>query len=258
MTALPGFEASTFQHDGRSYEVFKGGSGPAVVVLHEIPGIHPGVIEFAKRLEREGFTVYMPSLFGEPGAAATARSANLAVARLCISREFAFFTDRTSRVVPWLRALAAKAHSECGGPGVGAIGMCFSGGFALAMAVEPAVLAPVMSQPALPAPFPASNRAALGLDEDDLRAIKDRDIGVMALRFTGDRNCPAERFETLRREFGDRFVGIEIDSSPGNAAGLPKHAHAVLTLELSEEEGHPTKAALDRVIAFLGERLNPG
>jgi hypothetical protein len=55
------------------------------------------------------------------------------------------------------------------GPGVGAIGMCFTGGFALAMAMEASVLAPVVSQPALPAPLGARKRAAVGLDDADLR-----------------------------------------------------------------------------------------
>lgn len=38
---------------------------------------------------------------------------------------------QTSPVIAWLRALAKSLHAEVGGVGVGAIGMCFSGGFAL-------------------------------------------------------------------------------------------------------------------------------
>jgi dienelactone hydrolase len=68
----------------------------------------------------------------------------------CVSAEFrAFGAGGSSPVTRWLRALANLAHSECGGPGVGAIGMCFSGNFALSMMLESSMLAPVLSQPAL-------------------------------------------------------------------------------------------------------------
>lgn len=136
--------------------------------------------------------------------------------------EFTKLADRTSPVVGWLRALAASAHRECGGPGVGVVGMCFTGGFALATALEPSVVASVMSQPAMPAPIGERGRAALGLDAEDLAAITARandDLRVLGLRFTNDRGCPAERFETLRATLGASFEGIEIDSSLGNPAG---------------------------------------
>ena len=138
--------------------------------------------------------------------------------------------------------------------------MCLTGGFALAMAVEPAVLAPVVSQPGLPAPLTASKRAALGLDPGDLATIRDRaqrGLCVLGLRFSNDKGCPAERFETLRSTLGDAFEGIEIDSSPGNPYGIPTRAHAVLTVDLVDEPGHPTRAALDRALDFLNQRLRP-
>jgi hypothetical protein len=78
---------------------------------------------------------------------------------------------------------------------------------------------------------------------------------VLGLRFTNDRGCPPERFETLRTTLGPSFEGIEIDSSPGNAAGIAPSAHAVLTVSLVDEPGHPTKVALDRVLAFLAAQL---
>ena len=204
--------------------------------------------------------MYLPSLFGRPGAPPTTGAIVRSIARVCISREFAVLGDRTSPVVSWLRALAARAHAECGGPGVGAVGMCMTGGFALAMAVDPTVLAPVMSQPVLPAPVTAANRAALGLDPPDLARIKDRaasGLCVLGLRFSNDKGAPAERFATLRRELGGAFEGIEIDSSPGNRDGISPRAHAVLTVELVDEPGHPTRAALDRVLGFLQQRLQP-
>ena len=256
--AVPGFDVTTFTHGGRTHEVYRAGAGSAVIVVHEMPGLHPGVTKFGQRLVDAGYRVYLPSLFGRPGAPFGGREMRRTLRQVCVSREFVLLADRTPPVVTWLRALAAQAHAECGGPGVGAVGMCFTGGFALAMAVEPAVLAPVLSQPGLPAPLTARKRAALGLDPADLASVKARandGLCVMGLRFSADKGSPPERFATLRAELGENFEAIEIDSSPGNAYGIPKRAHSVLTEDLVDTPGHPTRAALDRVMAFFAERL---
>jgi dienelactone hydrolase len=255
----PEFQAFDFTHDRRTYEVFRVGSGPAVLVLHEIPGLHPGVVDFSRRLIAAGYTVYLPSLFGRPGAQATGRETVRSILRVCVARDFTKLANRTSPIIGWLRALAASAYHQCGGPGVGVVGMCFTGGFALATALEPSVVASVMSQPAMPAPIGERGRAALGLDAADLATIKNRandNLRVLGLRFTNDRGCPRERFETLRTTLGASFEGIEIDSSPGNAAGIEPSAQAVLTVSLVDEPGHPTQVALDRVLAFLAEGLH--
>ena len=258
-TALEGFDESTFTHDGVSRQVFRAGIGPAVIVIHEIPGLHPEVIAFGRRVVDAGFTVYMPSLFGTPGKqfgwAYTMRS----LVPACVSREFANFAlDRTSPITGWLRRLAADAHAECGGPGVGAVGMCFTGGFALGMMVDETMLAPVLSQPSLPFSVGRKRKAAVGISDADFEVVKKRAAEgacVLGLRFTADANVPAERFETLRRELGDAFTAVEIDSSRGNPHGIKRRAHSVLTLDLVDEPGHPTRAALEQVLAFLQERL---
>lgn len=255
---VPGFAKTSFAYGGKTRDVYRAGSGPAVIVIHEMPGLHPLVTEFGQRLVDEGYTVFMPSLFGRPGAPYAGGPMTRALGEVCVSREFSLLATRTPRVISWLRALANEAHTECGGPGVGVVGMCFTGGFALAMAVEPAVVAPVLSQPGMPAPLSARKRAAVQLDAADLAKIKERThdgLCVLGLRFTGDRGSPPERFAMLRDELGDAFVGIEIDSSPGNPAGIRKSAHSVLTLELVDKPGHPTRDALDRVLVFLAERL---
>ena len=257
---VPGFDQAPFTHQGRSHPVYRAGTGPAVIVIHEIPGIHPGMLSFAGRLLEAGYTVYLPSLFGRPGQPASTGAVVRSILRVCVGREFAILADRTSPVATWLRALAATAYRECGGPGVGAIGMCLTGGLALAMAVEPAVLAPVASQPGLPAPVTAAARAAVGLDPADLTTVKARThqgLCVLGLRFSADRGCPAERFQRLRRELGEAFEALEVDSSPGNPSGIPTRAHAVLTVDLVDAPGHPTRAALERVLAFLDQRLHP-
>jgi dienelactone hydrolase len=258
---LPGFTESTFTHDGLTRPVYAGGSGPAVVVIHEVPGLHPQVVEFAQRVVDAGFSVRMPSLFGTPGREVGVGYTVGTMARVCVAKEFAAFAlDRTQPVIGWLRRLAAEAHEECGGPGVGAVGMCFTGGFALGMMVDDTMLAPVLSQPSLPFPVSKARRRATGISDADLARVKERAAQgacLLGLRFTEDKAVPPERFETLRRELGDAFIAVEIDSSKGNPHGIPRVAHSVLTQHLVDEPGHPTREALDRVLAFFAERLRP-
>jgi dienelactone hydrolase len=256
---IPGFTRFRFEYDGYARAVYRGGGGPAVIVIHEVPGLHPGVVSFAQRVIDAGFTTYLPSLFGTPMRPITSGYVLRTVARVCVAREFAVFAaDRTSPVIGWLRALAAQAHGECGGPGVGAVGMCFTGGFALAMMVDERMLAPVLSQPSLPAPVTARMAAAPGVSATDLAAVKRRTADgacLLGLRFTGDKAAPAARFDTLRRELGDAFIAVEIDSSPGNPYGIPADAHSVLTAHFVDEPGHPTRDALDRVLGLFRDRL---
>jgi dienelactone hydrolase len=181
------------------------------------------------------------------------------LSKACISREFTVLAlGQTSPIVSWLRALAREEHQRCGGPGVGAVGMCFTGGFALGMMVDDVVVAPVLSQPSLPFPVSASRRRDVGLSPADLQRVQDRARSgtcVLGLRFTGDKMSPPERFEHLRELLGDAFVAVELDSSPGNAHGHKKAAHSVLTEDLDDRPGTPTRDALDQVLAFFRERL---
>lgn len=257
---FPDLEAEPATYEGVTRTVYRGGSGPAVIVIHEIPGLHPGVVAFGRRLIAAGMTVYFPSLFGEPGREVSGGYTLGQIARACVSREFATWaTRKTSPIVEWLRALARHAHAACGGRGVGAIGMCLTGGFALAMMVDDILIAPVLSQPSLPFPITRRHRRDLGISDADLTRVRQRcastGVPVLGLRFTDDRAVPGERFARLREELGDRFLAIEIDSSPGNPHGIPRSAHSVVTRDLVDEPGHPTRVALDRVIAFFRERL---
>ena len=233
------------------------GRGPAVVVMHEVPGLHPGVVEFGRIVAAAGFRAYMPSLFGTPFKPMTASYALTSIARACVSREFATWaTHKSSPLTEWLRALARMAHAECGGSGVGAIGMCMTGGFALAMMVEDVVIAPVLCQPSVPFPITRAHKSDLGIDRAALARIRERtDVCVLGLRFTGDPMVPRQRFEHLREQLGDRFIAIEIDSSFGNPHGIPRNAHSVLTFHLVDQPDHPTRIALDRVLDFFRERL---
>ncbi|HET6949511.1 MAG TPA: dienelactone hydrolase family protein [Acidimicrobiales bacterium] len=259
---LGDYERDTFTHEGKARQVFRRGEGPAVIVIAEVPGITPAVLAFADRVAGIGCTAVLPHLFGEPGAAPSVRNGLGAIGFACVSREFTLWaTGRTSPVTVWLRALARHEHERCGGPGVGAVGMCLTGGFALAMMVDDVVAAPVLSQPSLPLPVLARQKRDLGISAADLARVKERGaagVTLLGLRFTCDRFVPAERFARLRDELGDAFVGVEIDSSPGNPHGIGKMAHSVLTEELVDEPGHPTRDALDQVLELFRTRLLVG
>ena len=258
--SLTGFERGVFTSSGKkSHDVYRLGSGPAVIVIHEVPGITPLVAAFARKVAARGMTAVMPSLFGTPGRPFGQGYALGEFAKLCVSSEFTVWAaNKTSPVTAYLRELAAHEHERCGGPGVGAVGMCATGGFALAMAVDDMVLAPVLSQPGLPAPLGAARKAATGVSDRDFAIVKRRTsdgLCVMGLRFTGDLASPEERFATLRRELGDNFMGVEIDSSVGNPWGYRKGAHSVLTEDYSDADGSPTRQALEDVLAFFATRL---
>jgi dienelactone hydrolase len=246
-------------HLGTTRTVLRAGSGPAVVIIAEIPGITPEVAAFARRIVDLGCTASLPSLFGTPGRAPSVPYTASSLIRACVSREFTCFaTQEASPVTLWLRAHAAALHDECGGPGVGVIGMCLTGGFALAMMVDPVVVAPVLSQPSLPFPIGSARRRDLGLDDTDLAAVRQRaesGCEVLGLRFTDDRLVPAERFQRLRDELGDAFLAVEIDSSPSNPHGIRRAAHSVVTEDLVDEPGHPTHEALGQVLEFFRSRL---
>jgi dienelactone hydrolase len=257
---LDDFETTTFSFGGKERTVYRQGEGTAVIVMAEIPGITPAVASFARRVVARGHTVYLPVLFGDPGAEMTNVGVVRSIVPACVSKEFQAFALRTTPpAIDWLRALARQAHAECGGPGVGAVGMCFTGGFALAMATEPEMLAPVLSQPSLPVALNGSRSADLGCSDADLLTVteraRDEGLCVLGLRFTGDRMVPAARFANLRRQLGDNFIGVEIDSSKGNPSGHRTMAHSVLTEDLIDEPGQPSRAALEQVLDFLDDRL---
>lgn len=259
--ALADFAREPRTYLGKTRDVYRLGTGPAVIVMEEVPGITPAVAGFARRVADIGCTAVVPHLFGVPGQAPSIGAMLRTIGPVCVSREFSNWAlKRTSPITVWLRALADAEHERCGGPGVGAIGMCLTGGFALAMMVDDTCVAPVLSQPSLPFPLSRRHRADIGISDEDLAKVKARVAGgacVLGLRFTGDPVCREERFQTLRDELGEGFIAVELDSSPGNPYGHPKAAHSVLTEHLDDRPGTPTRAALDQVLAFFGDRLLP-
>ncbi len=257
MGGLSDYACSDFS-DGRwTRPVYRRGQGPAVIVIHEMPGLHPLVVDFADRIVAAGMSAWCPSLFGEPGKPVSqGYMLGEALKAICIRREFhVWAADRSSPIVDWLRALARQAHAECGGRGVGAVGMCFTGGFALAMMTEPAVVAPVVAQPSLPLIAGSKRRAAaIGASPQEIACAKARfeaeDLSLIGLRFKSDKLVGDARFDRYRAEFGDRFEAIEFadaDAAPSDIA-----PHSTLTLHLRSDG--PTGEAAERVIAFFRQR----
>ncbi|GGR55941.1 putative dienelactone hydrolase [Streptomyces roseolus] len=261
---LDDFSCRVVEVEGVGRRVYVTGAGPAVVLMPEMPGISPDVARFARWIRDAGFSVYVPSLFGVDGAYPLAEAAGSIVRRACVSAEFrAFAGGGTSPVVAWLRGLARVAHAERGGVGVGAVGLCFTGNFALSMTLEPAVVAPVVNHPSLPLDDPEG----LELGEEDAVAVAERvrrdGLKVLAYRFEGDRWCTGRRFAAYRALLGEAFDGRVLPAGAANPDPPPFFrevvgcAHSVVTAHLVDTAGHPTVRARDEIIAFLAERLSP-
>jgi dienelactone hydrolase len=239
---LDGWTRGEHSHDGTTHPTYRKGEGPGVVVIHEIPGMTPEVIALSEEVVAAGFTVVMPQLFGTPERKMSIPYVADSFARVCVSREFTkLATGVTAPVAGWLRSLARDLHTELGGPGVGALGMCFTGGFALAMMVDTSVAAPVLAQPSTPFPVGAKRSRDLNLSPADLQVVKQRaadGCAVLGLRYADDPSV-GKRFETLTRELGEAFLKVE----------FPGRKHSTLT-EHRQQEG------VDRVLEFFRDRLS--
>ena len=242
--ALEGWDKGSFTSATITRDTYRRGTGPVVVVVHEIPGITPAVERFANEVVDRGFTVVMPDLVGEPGRAVSGGYLAKSMLQVCIAREFTTMAaGRTSPIISWLRALARSLHAEVGGRGVGAVGMCFSGGFALGMMVDDIMVAPVLSQPSLPFPVGKKKAADLNLSPDDAAVVADRaarGCEVLGLRYDADR-AVGDRFTSLRELLGDAFIAVELPSRK-------KTDHSVLTEQRDD-------ASVERVLGFLEQKL---
>ena len=241
---LTGWTKSSFSSASLTRDMYRKGTGPVVIVVHEIPGITPAVERFANDVVDAGFTVVMPDLVGTPGQEVSGKYLASSMLKICVAKEFTTMAlKQTSPIISWLRALARSLHNEIGGKGVGAVGMCFSGGFALGMMVDDIMIAPVLSQPSLPFVVGKARGADLNLTPDDVAVITQRAADgcqVLGLRFTQDK-LVGSRFATLREILGDAFIAVEIPSQS------PKD-HSVLTEQRDE-------ASVQRVLAFFSEKL---
>lgn len=249
--SLQDFSEFNFSFEDATHRVFSKGTGPAVIVLHELPGMPAECVELAERIAAQGFTVFLPLMFGKPGQSAFFSN----LIHVCISREFRCFArNESSPITNWLRALCREVYPKCRGRGVGAIGMCITGGFVLSMMLEPEMIAPVICQLGLPFDRTKQDRQSLGIMPQELEAAKAQvanGVPLLGFRFTQDQICPSERFERLRQEFGEAFYGTEIPSEAGKKVYGLLPPHSVLTYSFVDEQGNPTRQAMDRVLTFL-------
>lgn len=257
---LPGF--ASFRFAGNSAEehcVYHAGKGPAVLIMHEMPGMNPPCISLAEEIAAAGFMVYLPLLFGRPGQ----DRGVLPVFSACVRREFHLFAaGKRSPITDWMRDLWAHVHALSGGPGIGLIGMRMTGGLVFALCASPAVLAAVTSQPSLPLTFfrNAKVRGDLGTASVDLDSARTgvvaEGIDILGFRYSSDFACPAKRFEAAKLAFGDRFKPMTYPT-PDRKHGLSRWAHSVLTGAHDQDlpEFHPVRRARGAVIAYLRERL---
>lgn len=241
MTILDSWTPGEHTWEGTSHPTYRKGSGPGVVVIHEIPGPTPSVVGFGQELVDAGYTVVLPHLFGKAGGAWNGVNVARAMAQVCISSEFTkLATGVTTPIAGWLRSLARDLHAELGGPGVGALGMCFTGGFALAMMVDESVVAPVLCQPSVPFTVGKARSADVNLSPADLEVVRRRAAGgcaVLGIQYASD-PLTGTRFDTLDRELGDGFLRVD----------LPGKGHSVVTEQRSQ-------VAVDAVLDFFGQRL---
>jgi dienelactone hydrolase len=241
MSELTGWTRSSHTAGEVTHPIYRKGTGPGVVIVHEIPGITPEVLRFAEEVVDRGFTVVLPHLFGDPGAPATTTRILRAIAQVCVSSEFTKLkAGVASPVTDWLRSLARSLHAELGGPGVGALGMCLTGGFALAMMVDDSVAAPVVAQPSLPAAIGRTRAGDLGLSPADREAVRRRvaeGCPVLGVRYRKD-PATGTRFDTLTSALGEGFIKVELEGK----------GHATLTADRQQ-------VAVDRVLGFFDERL---
>lgn len=244
------FIKKTSTHLGKTRTVYQKGTGPHVVILPEVPGLHEQVFSLGERLTDCGYTVHLLSLFGKDGEPFRYRDAPSCLLKACIQKEFAVLaSQRSSPIANWVRSYCASVHQHTK-KGIALIGMCLTGNFALSMLAEPWMLAPVLCQPSLPL-FP---RSALHVDT---KTLEDSSQKILAMRFSHDVLCPKQRFTSLQKKLGKRIELIEIDSSIGNPHKISPIAHSVLTKDFVDQDGHPTQVALQKTIEFLNKQLKP-
>jgi len=250
--------------DGKlAYEVLERGDGPGVILLPEVPGIMPSTIDLADRLVEHGFTVVMPSLFGVPGRRPGTLGQLATVARLCVMREFrAFSLDLSGPVTDFLRLVAADLAGRTPGRGVGIVGMCFTGGFAIATAVATDdIVASVVSQPAAPFPVSPARMRSAGVPAAALERYaasrQDQPPCVLGLRFSRDLKSPDARLTTLKQHLGRAVRVVRIPSGRDTTDGTPGGAHSVLTRDVREEPPNGAFTEREHVFEFLRDRLSP-
>lgn len=240
------FAATTHKGDELSYTVYHRGEGKPVVLIQELPGIGQEMLRLADEFVEKGYQVFMPHLFGPIGK--LSMGGNM-VRVMCMRKAFSLFaTNKSSPIVDWLKACCQHVRDLTQTSGVGVIGMCLTGNFAITLIGDDSVLAAVASQPAMP----FSGQKHLHMSSEDIAAAKaaiDQKGAVQALRFEDDPLSTATKFKCFHEAFNDDGVErVQLKVMPGKG-------HSVLTTDFVNEAGHPTREALDQVFTYFDEKL---
>lgn len=265
-TGAGAFERFTVETDTVSHDVYVTGSGgPGVLLLHEIAGLTTNTLELASEIAATGLTVAVPHLFGRmegEGAMAMATGFGGMLGR-CIAREMTMFVaNQPRRGTEWLLAAAEWLAGRTDSPrGVGVIGMCATGSFAMGAVFDPNVGAVVASQAATP----MVRGCSWGVPGGDQR-LGDVETPVMALRFRRDGRAAACRVERLAGLFGESPVatrdGPDDPTVPTEQRGIEIVTGDRLHVVWADGEGHSVlnfhrvDRAVDQVIAFLHANLD--
>jgi dienelactone hydrolase len=255
-------ELQPFTQADITHRVFWLGEGSPVLVMHELGGLSPSALRFGRRLAREGFRVYLPLLFGEPGQNKALRNYRA----LCVSHEFANLQAGVSApIVNWIRALAAELSAQHNNAKVGAIGMCITGAFVIPLILEPCVMAPVAAQPGSPFSFRyrligigrGPWMTQLNVADDDVEAAIERcqhdGVQMLAGRFKKDRICPKERLDRLEGQFRGQLIRTDL---AGGSSLRPPHSTLTSGYEdAPEDPNEPTRVWFKQVVEFLKARL---
>ncbi len=229
-----------------SHDVYRRGSGAPVVIIQELPGIGPETLRLADEFVARGFEVILPHLFGP--LEKISMGGNL-VRVFCMRKEFSLFeSKRSSPIVDWLKALCQQVKAQGQHKGVGVIGMCLTGNFAISLMGDDSVLAAVSSQPSMP--LMKSTELHMSADDiDNIRQHIDSTAPMHAYRFAGDPLCNAQKFQTIDKAFNDEGATRVVTHT------LPGKGHSVLTIDFVDEQGHPTREALNEILAYFAAQL---
>jgi dienelactone hydrolase len=236
-------DGSTVDHD-----IYERGDGQPVIIMQELPGIGMETLHLADRLNEAGFRVVIPHIFGPLGKVSMAGN----FGRLfCMRRQFHLFErNASSPIIDWLRALCIDVRTRTGTTGVGVIGMCLTGNFAITLMAEDSVLAGVASQPAMPIFVAPKSLHMTDQEAEKARQALTAKGPMLAYRFEGDPLCSATKFNAINDRFNDP------EKERIKLVTLPGKGHSVLTLDFVDENGHPSHDALEEIIVYFGDKLN--
>lgn len=228
-------------------EVHRIGSGPPLILLHEVPGTGPHFVELAKNLAAEGYTVYAPVFFGTFGH----REGKTSLVKRCASRDWNCVGNTLSRAAEDLEKTVDVVRALHKAQDIGVIGMCLTGNLPLAVASEANIGAVVLAQPALPiASGPLVRK--IGLTEAQIAEAKSGNVPMLTFGFTEDCIAPPERLQALKDVFGEQLRVLPVEVEDEKDAF---RFHAVLTDALH----HPNAvAACKEMVRLLDERVKHG